>query len=258
MLIYSHQKWLLAATLLHTDKEVRKYFTSSPIVGKTIRRIHLTGEDAYHSGNFDILLYEYCSRHRLPLIPKKQQNPNDLEYGVIPNNLQFCRLAIINEPMIIEFTDGYCMELVFDSLVNELQISNNQIPLDAIGNLEERNIDGNILFSSCLWETITDIEFSTLPNREYKIPKICIHLSANMQLQIIPNNKGCIIYLTEQQDTGEKAVPIYWRELKKAFLNLQKQTLLREGLLCVSTKQSEYINYKEFTNCSLLIPCFKV
>ena len=92
----------------------------------------------------------------------------------------------MDEPIIIEFTDGNQLELVFDSFSNPLPISSNQTPLDAIGELWKQNIDGNILFPPVYGKQSQQFRFPIHLLIVLIPPQIFLQLTSRLQLYIIP------------------------------------------------------------------------
>ena len=74
----------------------------------------------------------------------------------IGSYIKYMRWALIEEPIVIKFTDGDRLEIDFSS-ASRLRISMNSLPEGLMGGIEPANVDGSILFSDCIGSSINAV-----------------------------------------------------------------------------------------------------
>lgn len=218
---YTYQDWKKIAKTLTSGKEVREYFSSLPLIGKTIRNIRIIGMDYFRNsfilGDWWIT---YCKKNNIPLKVDKDEIP-DVNLALIPDNLQDKRIVEIDEPFILEFTDGQQIELDANDVNNEVTVAFNEIPSSAKADINTNNIDGNVIFSSCLGKTITAIKFLPKIPKEPYVPCIVFVLNDNTEIQIEGYLDFCNVSHNKTDSKGKDSIiPISWGELKKGLHNL--------------------------------------
>ena len=221
---YKYRAWKNIAKALTSDKEVKDYFVKLPLVGKTIKNIRILGHD-YRRNDYDLVCIwnEYCREHNIPTgFADFDDALSKINSSIIPDTLLDQRIVQLDEPIILEFTDGSQIEMDADEVANEISVTFNEIPADAKADINRNNIDGNIIFSTCLGKTITAINFiSEVPNEydEDIIPSIFFSLNDGTDLHIGGWADFCEVWVTSSDDK-EKILPISWGELKKGIHDL--------------------------------------
>ncbi|MBQ3404884.1 MAG: hypothetical protein IJG63_05665 [Oscillospiraceae bacterium] len=77
----------------------------------------------------------------------------------IGSYIKYMRWALIEEPMVIKFTDGDRLELDFSS-ASRLRISMNSLPESLKGGIEPANVDASVLFSDCIGRSVISVSVS--------------------------------------------------------------------------------------------------
>lgn len=217
---YTHKEWSKTAKTFSSGEETKDYFSSLLLAGKTIKTIRILGFDYCHS-EWRLALWQtdYCEKNNIPLnIPDNDTIP-DVDFSLIPDDLPDKRFVELDEPFIIEFTNGQQLEIEADGLDNQIKIAFNEIPDNAEPSINNNNIDGNIIFSPCLGKTITAVKFLSKRPKEY-IPAVILVLNDGTQINIECWLDYFDVWLSKESDTNE-ILPIPWGELKKG-LRLQK------------------------------------
>ena len=193
---YTWKEWSKTAKTLSSGEETKDYFASLPLAGKTIKNIRILGFDYFHDETY----------------MNGNENPDEFFY---PTYLKGKRISRLDEPFIIEFTDGQQIEIEADSTINEIKIAFNEIPDNAEPSVNHNNIDGKIIFSSCLGKSITAVKFLSKRPKEY-IPAILFVLNDGTQINIECWLDYFDVWLSKEGDTDE-VLPISWGELKKTL-----------------------------------------
>lgn len=118
----------------------------------------------------------------------------------------------------MEFADGQRLEMDADMIADEIRLSVNEIPKHATPTNAPCNIDGNVIFSSCLGKTITEVEFPWTRNFA---PALRFMFNDNTSLVMDGQPNFCDYWLDDDGDdeTGD-VQNISWGELKKGLHNL--------------------------------------
>lgn len=216
---YTYTNWLKVAHRLDTAEEARDCFAKLHLEGKTIKSIRILGHDYDHStACYREKWNDYCRQNN---IQKKDISTEEMlnnVYNLIPDDAQCWRSVTLNEPLIMEFTDGQRLEMDADMIANEIRLSVNEIPLDAIPTNDPNNIDGNVIFSSCLGKTITEIEFLWIKEFESVFQ---FNFNDGTSFRVYGQPNFCYYELEDNGDYETKDVePISWGELKKGLRNI--------------------------------------
>ena len=161
----------------------------------------------------------FCEEHHIPL-KVSQDEIAEIDFSLIPDDLQDKRIVEIDEPFILEFTDGQQIELEANDVNNEVIVALNEIPANAKADINTNNIDGNVIFSSCLGRTITAVKFLPETPREPYVPVVVFVLDNHTEIQIEGRLDYCNV--SHNKTGGGKAgsiLPISWGELKKGLHN---------------------------------------
>ena len=193
---YTHKEWSKTAKTLSSGEETKDYFASLPLAGKTIKNIRILGFDYFHDETY----------------MNGNENPDEFFY---PTYLKGKRISRLDEPFIIEFTDGQQIEIEADSTINEIKIAFNEIPDNAEPSVNHNNIDGNTIFVQCLGKRIKAVKFLPEPPEAY-IPIVIFVLNDGTQINIESWMDYFDVWLSKEGDTDE-ILPITWSELKKAL-----------------------------------------
>ena len=213
---YTYRAWKGIAKILTSDKEVREYFTLLPVTGKTIKNIRIIGKDYLRNEyRLGVWWITYCQENNIPLKISDDEIP-DVNFSLIPDDLQDFRTVETDEPFILEFTDGQQIELEANDVFNHVIAACNEIPPNAKADVNTNNIDGNIIFSSCLGKTITAVKFLPETPQEYCVPAVLFILDDRTWIKIEGNLDYCkISHQITDSKGNEQTVPVSWGELKK-------------------------------------------
>lgn len=209
--------WEQAETLT-SEKQMRECFSALNLIGRKIKNIKISGYD--YSKDEDLLedqVYTKLDANSESLAK------NFSDFDKIPDDFKFNRYAEIDEPVILTLDDGRKIELCADELANEFYVSVNKMPDNAEPSINYNNIDGNILFSSCLNKTITAVGFKPIPDNIFyqgddKIPALLLYLSDGSILQINGEIDFCEVCHT---DKAGEPLPISFKELKKGLHGIE-------------------------------------
>lgn len=216
---YTFHNWLEIAKNLSSYKEVEDYFVKLNLIGKTIKSVRIIGMDYFHSAyRMGEWWLDYCDKHNIPLKLKSEDEIPDVNFSLVPDDLKEERIVELDEPIIIEFTDGQCLELLADEVDNIVAISFNEIPSNAKASINYNNIDGNVIFSSCLGKKIKDIRFISEHVNKESVPTISFILENGINMQISGWADYFDVWLNKDGDK-KKILPITWGELKKGLHN---------------------------------------
>ena len=158
---YEYEKWIAIAHVCNETKDIDCILQKNPVIGKTIKNIYFLSF-SWCNDSYDIrrscAAWHYEKDHDYAAYKKYSAWAN------IPDNFELPRRAEIYEPMVIQFTDGTSIEIMYSSYIDEepkgFKISVNEITHYPKKEMEDNgtNIAGNILFSVCIGKKITGIE----------------------------------------------------------------------------------------------------
>lgn len=222
---YKYNEWRNIAEELHSVRDTQEFFARFPLAGKTIRNIRILGHDySRYDYALEYIWEKYCEEYNVPEeIYELHNDVSKIDPSAIPDDFADKRIVQLDEPFILEFTDGQRMELESSIFDNEILITFNEIPGNAEADINYNNIDGNVIFSNCLGRTINEVRF--VPNQpcgiiqnsadEELIPEIVFVLDNNLELHI--NGWLDFFEIWVSRINEEDIVPILWKELKKGI-----------------------------------------
>lgn len=218
MTYYNVLLWKQEAARLSTDKQIKDFFSKLNIIGKKIKSIKILGRDYDHDRDG----IENLAFLQLDKVLPEDQAREKAEYANIPQNLMFYRIAEVDEPIVIELDDGRRLEILILELDNTIYADINKIPPNATWDINSANVDGNVMFSPCVGQTIKAVEF---PAHGYsfgeeknppQIPDILIRLENGTGLKI----EGWVDFCdVECLDGNNQTLKISFEDLKKGLHN---------------------------------------
>lgn len=214
---YDSKKWALIAYDCVFVEDIEDILDKNSIVGKTIKNIYFM-DWSWYNGSYDIR--EKCAWHYGEKDPSLYQKY--LVWANIPDDFEVDRRVEINDLIVIQFTDGTSLEMMYsDYDYHIMKISVNEITHYPKQEMEYNgtNIDANVMFSVCLGKKIAGVESipSTLDNDD--IGKLILRLSdGNGILITVVYDEGCSHNGLECVDKDNKTLMITFGELKTGMI----------------------------------------
>lgn len=219
---YNILLWKQDATHLATEKQIKDFFSKLNIIGKKIKSIKILGRDYAH----DREGVEELAFLQLEKVLSEKQAKEKAEFSNIPKDLMFYRIAEVDEPIVIELNDGRRLEILILELDNTVYADVNKISPNATWDINPANVDGNVMFSPCVGQTIKAVEFpihkhSFGQEEEYQqIPNVLIRLENGTGLEIEGWFDFCDI---ECVDRKNQPLKIPFEDLKKGLHNKEDE-----------------------------------
>ncbi len=151
--IFSSQEW--SADTMVDPGEIRDLLDSFELAGRKIKDLRFVGMDYAHSRDF----IEDIAYHQLKQYEEEERHRR-ADYDNIDPGTVYKRYAEIDEPLLIRFEDGNRFEIDTPQ-EPEFRFSMNCIPWFIGEGTNLRNIDANVLFSSCIGKTIKEAVVET-------------------------------------------------------------------------------------------------
>lgn len=151
--VFSAKEW--SAPSLSLKEDVEKQIDSLQLCGRKVIAMKFIGLDDIHT-RYSIEDFAYGQLDELPDEERQQQS----NYKNIDPNMLFYRGASIDEPLLIAFDDGDVLEIDVP-WENVFRMSLNRIPWDIEFGTNAPNIDADFLFSPCIDQVITSVEYNT-------------------------------------------------------------------------------------------------
>lgn len=153
-------RWEWSAPVYREPKELRKAMTELNILGKTLKSVTFVG-NCYDMAEDEIdeKVYRYYEeKGELEKLPSGEDYGWGRHYNLseLDQNILLCRHAQIDEPVILEFSDGSTFEIDYSD-ESCVRVSSNSIPIDIKPGIGQKSMDGNVLFSNILDCKITNI-----------------------------------------------------------------------------------------------------
>ena len=218
MTYYNVLLWKQEAARLSTDKQIKDFFSKLNIIGKKIKSIKILGRDYDHDRDG----IENLAFLQLDKVLPEDQAREKSRIRKYSQNLMFYRIAEVDEPIVIELDDGRRLEILILELDNTIYADINKIPPNATWDINSANVDGNVMFSPCVGQTIKAVEF---PAHGYsfgeeknppQIPDILIRLENGTGLKI----EGWVDFCdVECLDGNNQTLKISFEDLKKGLHN---------------------------------------
>ena len=214
---YDSKKWALIAYDCVFVEDIEDILDKNSIFGKTIKNIYFM-DWSWYNGSYDIR--EKCAWHYGEHDDALYQKY--LVWANIPDDFEVDRRVEINDLIVIQFTDGTSLEMMYsDYDYNIMKISVNEITHYPKQEMEYNgtNIDANVMFSVCLGKKIAGVESipSTLDNDD--IGKLILRLSdGNGILITVVYDEGCSHNGLECVDKDNKTLMITFGELKPGMI----------------------------------------
>ncbi|WP_458401736.1 hypothetical protein [Candidatus Avelusimicrobium sp.] len=219
---YNILLWKQESTRLSTEKQIKDFFLKLNIIGKKIKSIKILGWDYDH----DRVGVEDLAFRQLEKVLSEEQAKEKAKYSNIPKDLMFYRIAEVDEPIVIELNDGRRLEILILELDNIFYADVNKISPNATWDINSANVDGNVMFSPCVGQTIKAVEFpihmhSFGQEEEYQqIPDVLIRLENGTGLKIEGWLDFCDI---ECVDSKNQPLKISFEDLKKGLHNKEDE-----------------------------------
>ncbi len=221
---YDFKTWPHIASVCDYIDEIDDILMENPIVGKTIKNIYFLGYSwyndsyeirascAWHYGENDDALYQKYS-----------------VWANIPSDFEVDRRVEINAPIVIQFTDGTSIEIMYSDYTyettnkcpNGFKISVNEITHYPKQDMEDNrtNIDANVMFSVCLGKKIAGVECVPYKPGYDDIEKLILRLSDGNGILIAgAYDEGDGYNGLECVDKDNKTLMITFGELKPGMI----------------------------------------
>lgn len=221
---YDSEKWPLIASVCNYIDDIDDILMENPIVGKTIKKIYFMGYSWYND-SYDIR--KTCAWHYGEKDSSLYQKY--LVWANIPSDFKVDRHVEINEPIVIQFTDGTSIEIMYsyytyettNKCPNGFKISVNEITNYPKQGMEDNctNIDANVMFSVCLGKKITGVECIPYEPGDNEIEKLILRVSDGNGILIAGAEDDYDIYNgLECVDKDNKTLMITFGELKPGMI----------------------------------------
>lgn len=221
---FDAREW--SAPIMVSPVEIEDGISAMNLVGRKIESVRIIGLSFWHTEDW----IEDSAYNALPEEMPEEEKQCKSEYATIPDDLTFARIAQIDEPFLIKFTDGDVFEIETPQ-EPEYQFSMNCIPWDINSDNRTNNLDATILFSPVLKRTIVDVEitkeyvdtdpmygckFDEKGSRREIVTRIVLWLDNDLGVCI----SGWIDYCNvECINRANEALPITFGELKTGLHN---------------------------------------
>ena len=218
---YDSEKWALIAYECYLMGDIENFFEENPIVGKTIKNIYFIGYSGYND-SYDIR--EKCAWHYGEHDDALYQKY--LVWANIPDDFEVDRRVEINDLIVIQFTDGTSLEMMYsDYDYNIMKISVNEITHYPKQDMEDNftNIDANVMFSVCLGKKIAGVESIPSTPDDDDIEKLILRLSDGNGILIT------VVYEEAYSHNGLECVDKDNKSLMITFGELKPGMILEEG-----------------------------
>jgi len=173
---------------------------------------------SWYNGSYDIR--EKCAWHYGEKDHSLYQKY--LVWANIPDDFEVDRRVEINDLIVIQFTDGTSLEMMYsDYDYNIMKISVNEITHYPKQEMEYNgtNIDANVMFSVCLGKKIAGVESIPSTPDDDDIGKLILRLSdGNGILITVVYDEGCSHNGLECVDKDNKTLMITFGELKTGMI----------------------------------------
>ena len=153
---YDADSW--SAPILQMPEEVSQFLRNAAIAGRRIEHIYSVGP-AYN------MSMEWMQNFAIVLSQQEGEKDNFIPplIDFIPPETVFSRLILVDQPIIIQFDSGDCLEVLF-AHGGEVRMSINKLPLDLTSPSGERNINMDIMFAEVIGKMITGIQIGRRKN----------------------------------------------------------------------------------------------
>ena len=150
---FSSKEW--AAPYMVAPKEIKDRLASFQLEGRKIKELKFVGHCYSHIRDFiEDAAYRYLKGY------EEEERQRRSEYDNIDPGTPYYRWAELDEPFLIAFEDNDIFEIDTPQ-EPEFRFSMNSIPWHIEEGVNLRNVDANVLFSTCIGKTIKAVEVNT-------------------------------------------------------------------------------------------------
>ncbi len=151
--VFDSREW--SAPCMVDPEEIKSSVSSFCLEGRTIKHLKFTGMDYCHSRDcIEDIAYRQLKQYDEDI---RQQRS---EYDNIAPETSYGRYAELDEPLLIWFEDNDVFEIDTPQ-EPEFRFSMNCISWYSDEGCNNRNVDADVLFSSCIGKTIQTVEVRT-------------------------------------------------------------------------------------------------
>lgn len=222
--IFCSQEW--SAPTMVAPNEIIERISAMNLVGRTIQNVRIIGLSYWHTEEW----IEDRAYNALPEEMSEEEKQELSNYENVSDDLEFARFVHIDEPFLIQFTDGDVFEIDTPQ-TPEYRFSLNCVPWNIYTSRRINNIDAAILFEPVLNKKIVEIEvtkkiantdpmlrraFDEQGSRREIVTRIVLWLENDIGICV----SGWIDYCDVACiDRNNDVLPILFKDLKTALKN---------------------------------------